>query len=79
MSEKHIEAINVLKDELEQIAAKVKLLRKSLAGLALINAITADNRVGDVYFGLKYEREMREQLKRGNAIIASIKVLEGDK
>ncbi|UDL16611.1 hypothetical protein SEA_ATUIN_217 [Arthrobacter phage Atuin] len=78
MSEKHVEAINVLKEELEQIVAKVKLLRKAVAGLALVAAIQEDKRYGKVYFGMRYERELRAQLQRGEAIMASIKFLEGD-
>lgn len=75
---KHIVAINVLKDELELIAAKVTYLRSVLAGLALITAITADVREGEVYRGLMYQRALKNQLERGNALIKSIKVLEGD-
>lgn len=75
---KHVEAINVLKDELEQIAAKVKLLRQALAGVALISVIQEDSRHGRVYLGLKYRRELKDQLNRGTALIASIKYLEGD-
>jgi hypothetical protein len=74
----HVVAINVLKDELELIAAKVTYLRSVLAGFALIEAITSDVRSANVYRGLRYQRALKNQLERGNALIKSIKVLEGD-
>lgn len=76
---KHTEAINVLKDELEEIVEKVKWLRSMDAGFTFAQIITNDNlHPIKEWEGLRYRKALRGQLQRGKSIMASIKVLEGD-
>jgi hypothetical protein len=78
MSEKHVEAINVLKDEVDVIAEKVKILMVMDAKLKFKAALLPTVPSAQVYRGLALRRELKTQVDRGTAILESIRTLEGD-
>jgi hypothetical protein len=79
MMAKHTEAINVLKDELEDIVARVKWLRAADARFEFAKIVTGNNiPAAAEYEGWKFRQALKVQLRRGKSIMASIKILEGD-
>lgn len=75
---KHVIAINVLKDELAVIAERVKYLQAVQAKMRFTEALFPNIPSTQVYQGLRYRRALKDQLKRGNSILESIKSLEKD-
>lgn len=75
---KHVEAINVLKDELEEVVKNVQYLQVCL-GKSKLSATLYPNRNSILLSAdLRWRRKMKDQLKKGKALEAAIKVLERD-
>ena len=74
----HIIAINVLKDELEQVVKNVQYLQVCLGKSKLRQAIYPRQEAILLSADLRWRRKMKEQLEKGAALDLAIKVLERD-
>lgn len=75
---KHTIAINVLTDELAEVARNVKYLQTCLGKSKLRAAIFPNNSQILLSADLRWRRAMKEQLKKGKALEAAIAHLERD-
>lgn len=78
MAHKHVEAINVLHDELERVVRNVQYLQTCLGKSKLREQLFPNQSHILLSADLRWRRKMKEQLKKGNALDAAIKVLERD-
>ena len=75
---KHVEAINVLNDELERVVKNVLYLQQCLGKSKFRAALYPKQSQILLSADLRWRRQMKEQLKKGKALEAAIKVLERD-
>jgi hypothetical protein len=75
---KHVEAINCLNDELERVVKNVLYLQQCLGKSKLREALFPNKSQILLSADLRWRRKMKEQLKKGKALEAAIKVLERD-
>lgn len=75
---KHVEAINVLNDELERVVKNVLYLQQCLGKSKLREQLFPHRSQILLSADLRWRRMMKEQLKKGKALEAAIKVLERD-
>lgn len=75
---KHLEAINVLKDALEEVVKNVQYLQICLGKSKLTKALYPSRNAILLSADLRWRRKMKEQLKKGKALEAAINVLERD-
>lgn len=73
---KHVEAINVLNDELERVVRNVLYLQQCLGKSKLREALWPDKPNIILNADIRWRRKMKEQIALGNALSASIKALE---
>lgn len=75
---KHTEAINVLNDELERVVKNVLYLQQCLGKSKLREQLFPNRSQILLSADLRWRRKMKEELKKGKALEAAIKVLERD-
>lgn len=73
---KHTEAINVLNDELERVVRNVLYLQTCLGKSKLREALWPDKPNIILSADIRWRRQMKEQIRVGNSLTASIKALE---
>jgi hypothetical protein len=75
----HTVAINVLKDELDEVARNIKILRAEGARMQIQGFMNPHMPNMDRFNKLRYRRMLKNLIDKGEALVAAIKVLEGDK
>lgn len=75
---KHVIAINVLNDELERVVKSVLYLQQCLGKSKLREQLFPNRSQILLSADLRWRRKMKEELKKGKALEAAIKVLERD-
>ena len=75
---KHTVAINILKEELDNVAQNVRYLQTCLGKSKLRAALFPNREAVILSADLRWRRLMKEQLAKAEAIEKAIKVLERD-
>jgi hypothetical protein len=78
MTHRHTYAINVLHDELAEVVKSVQYLQVCLGKSKLKKELFPHQSGILLSADLRWRRQMKEQLAKGNALKAAIAVLEGD-
>lgn len=74
----HTIAINVLMDELDEISRNIRIIRDQNVRMGMIGMVTPNRENSVRAYGILYQNQMRELVKRGDALVAAINVLKGD-